>query len=380
MPVNKYHVIIIGGGFAGTANAYYLARRGLKVIVLEAGCLCSGTSGACAGRAQIIEGAQSENYLDMVLSGFTRLETLGEELDCDLEWELPGHLTLVESEEEWSQYGELVASLVKRGAFAEMIDHKSLLTAEPLLCADQFLGAAYSLEGHLNPFKFCIGFANAARRHGAVIKIFSPVVGFEIDGDRLTAVLTSKESFSSEVVLVACGAWTAELLAHAGISLPMHFSHAEAFITEPLPTLINHHVGMTGFYEAVHGQDRTVTLGVGQHQNGTILISNAVQKKECIDNRSTEWGMPAIARKVTDLFPALAGVRIMRTWAAPSPFLPDYLPVIGWVLGCENLFVAAGFHLAVPTIPVLCDHIADVILNKEDISVLAPFTPARFLN
>ena len=68
----------------------------------------------------------------------------------------------------------------------------------------------------------------------------------------------------------------------------------------------------------------------------------------------------------------------MRTWAAPSPFLPDYAPAIGWVPGIENLFVAAGFHLAVPTIPLFCEDIAESVGIGKLVERLIPFSPQRF--
>jgi len=168
------------------------------------------------------------------------------------------------------------------------------------------------------------------------------------------------------------------LIAAAGSSLPMKYTHAEAIISEPLPRVLRHHVGMTGFYEAVHGQDRTITLGVGQHQNGTLLVSNAIQQSKVIDLESTDWSMPALASALRNYFPCLSDIRIMRTWAAPSPFLPDYQPAIGWLPDFDNAYVAAGFHLAVPTIPLLSEKIVVELLDKKHVSMLDPFSPRRF--
>jgi glycine/D-amino acid oxidase-like deaminating enzyme len=162
----------------------------------------------------------------------------------------------------------------------------------------------------------------------------------------------------------------------------MHFTHAEAFVTEPLPKVINHHIGISGFYEAVHGSERTVTLGLGQHPNGSILVSNAIQTAHEIDRSSTAWGMPAIARALSRYFPVLNKAHVLRTWSMPSPFLPDFLPAIGWLPGVENLFVAAGFHLAIPTIPLLTESIANIVLQKDNIesfNLLKPFSPGRFV-
>ena len=95
MTGQSYDFIVVGGGLAGAAISYYLTLQKRSVLLLEAHTLCSGSSGACAGRAQIFE-SESESYLDLVLAGFSKLESLGAELGCDLEWETPGHLSLIQ--------------------------------------------------------------------------------------------------------------------------------------------------------------------------------------------------------------------------------------------------------------------------------------------
>lgn len=370
-------VIIVGGGFAGTVLTYYLSKVGGRVVLLEAGSLGCGSSGACAGRVQLIE-SETEEYLDLVLLGFNRLATIREELNIDLEWELPGHITLLSTIEQWNVYQDRVNRLRRKGVTAEMLDCDALQRYEPALSVRGLLGAAYSQEGHLNPFNLLMGYANAARQLGATILTQTPIIGFQVQNGSILKVLSKEQKFVANTVVLACGAWTGIVANWAGGELPMRFTHAEALVTEPLPRIIRHHVGMAGFYETVHGSKPTVTLGVGQHPNGTLVVSNAIQQFSEIDKTSTAWGMPALSSAVRKYFPTLSKVRVVRTWAAPSPFLPDYLPAVGWMPGFENLFVLAGLHLAIPTVPILAEWSAKMILERQDIPSLASFSPKRF--
>ena len=374
---NHHDIIIIGGGFAGLAIAYHLARHHAAVLLLEAGSLGGGSSGACAGRAQIAEGHRGQ-HMDLALAGLARLAGLQEELGFDFEWRRLGNLMLIEHERHWQWWSEQIAYLQQRGVPAAMLDPTELAEAEPLLNSDRFLGAAWCLEGHLNPFKFMQAYAQAARRHGATIRQHTPVTSFARANGRVAAVETAAGSFSADTIIVTAGAWSGELLREAGANLPVQFTHAEAVISEPLPPLLNNHVGLADFYETIHNARRAVSIGLAQQQNGTLLITEAVEQTPHIHRANSAWGVPAIARDLLALLPALADVRLLRAWASPSPFLPDEQPAIGWIPGLENCFVATCFHNTITTIPVLSEIIAGQILDEQTSLDLSAFSPARF--
>jgi len=378
MPRESFDVVVIGGGFAGVATAYHLARRGASVLLLEEQGLGSGTSGACAGRAQVSE-SHGGVHLDLVLAGLKRLETLEEELDSSFEWRRLGNLMLIEREDHWQAWTAKVAQLVERGIPAAMLDRREVEDREPALDVTGFCGAAWCLEGHLNPFAYCQAYAAAARRQGAVLREQAPVVGLEREESRITAVHTPDQTFHAGAVMVAAGAWTNKLLHHAGTTLPVQHTHAEAMISERLPPVLDHHVGLADFYETIHGEARAVSVGVAQQAAGTLLITEAVEMSKELHRRNSHWGAPGMARDLLDLVPPLAGVRILRTWAAPSPFLPDEQPAIGWMPSLDNLFVGTCFHLTITTIPVLSEMMSAMILHEEHFPQLAPFDPGRFV-
>ena len=113
-------------------------------------------------------------------------------------------------------------------------------------------------------------------------------------------------------------------------SIPIYHTHAEAIVSEKLPRIIHHHIGISGFYEAVHGNERAVTLGLGQHRNGSLLISNAIQPADEIDCRSSYWGMPAIENKFMKFFPQLSNIRILRSVVCTQSFFTGF-PAWDWM-------------------------------------------------
>jgi glycine/D-amino acid oxidase-like deaminating enzyme len=370
-------VLIIGGGLAGCALAYNLAKQSASVQLLEAGNLCSGTSAACAGRVQVLE-SETDEYLQLVLTGFNLLRELHVELEHDLEWEEPGHMILLQNEEDIANHQPGLERMRRHGAAAELLDRKTLHEVEPYLHLDGFIAATHSLEGRANPFKVCLAYAAAARRLGALLLTDSRVIRVEQIGEGLEVQTTSGERYRSGIVVVAAGAWSGEVFSLTDHKFPMHSTHAEAFVTEPLPVMLRHHVGLTGFYKAVHGSERSVAFGVAQQRNGSIIASNAIQPSPTPHRKSTFWGLPAIADAMLKLLPNTRRINILRTWAAPSPFMPDHQPAIGWLPDNPRLYSAAGFHLALPTIPLLTKLAASHILGSDPDPRLAPFTPSRF--
>lgn len=376
----SYDIIIIGAGFTGCALAYQFSKAKVKTLLLESGSICSGTSAACAGRVQVIE-SETEEYLKIVKQGFLKIPSLEEELNIDLEWELPGHLTLFFSDDEINFYKEKVSQLNSLGLEADFINCQDVQILEPYITPDNCLYAVRSVEGHINPFNFCFGYLKTARQHQATILTHQKVVGFELNNQKITAVLTKDHVYYGNIIIFAGGAWTAQLTSLIDVDIPIQFTKAEAFVSEPVPSIINHHIGTTGFYKSVHGSEKSVTLGVGQHRNGSLLISNAITPTMEIDKSSSHWGFPAINQQFARLFPKLHSIKILRTWAAPSPFAKDYLPVTGWLPQLDNVYVAAAFHLAIPTIPLFSEEICHQILepgNQKAKDFLSPYSPARF--
>ena len=368
------------GGFAGCAIAYHFAKAKIDTLLLESKHICSGTSSACAGRVQIFD-SETQEYLRIVYQGYSELPSLGDELEIDLEWNLPGHLTLYDSEEQLASHLEKIAWMRDLGLYAEIVKPEKIKEIEPFLNSGNCVGSILAEEGHLNPFKFGWGYFKSAKKLGAVIKCFSKVEHFITEDNKLVGVKTRTQSYYGKYFILATGAWSRSLTHKLGVDLPLFFTKAEAMVSEPLPEILHHHIGTNGFYDSVHGEKKSVTLGLGQHINGCLLISNAIQPVNKIKRTSSAWGMPAINQKMSEFFPTLHNIRIIRTWSAPSPFSKDYQPIIGWLPQFENLYIAAAFHLAIPTIPIFSKQIVDHVLSQNHnfaSDFLEPYSPKRF--
>ena len=251
--------------------------------------------------------------------------------------------------------------------------------AEPYLNADGFLGAAYALEGLLNPFRFCAAYAGAARRHGGAAPAADAGHGHAVwQASRVIAVEARTERFEADRVAIMCGAWTAPVGRLAGVELPIRHTHVEAFVTEPVALPLNNTVELASFYETIHGKERAVSVGFSRDAHGSLVVTEAVIKTNELHRRSSAWGLAGMAADLLRLYPALAGVRVVRGWAIPTPFSPDDEPLVGWAPGLDNLFVAAAFMETITAVPLISDWMAGMILGEAPPVDLGLFAPGRF--
>jgi glycine/D-amino acid oxidase-like deaminating enzyme len=377
--MNGYDVVIIGAGFLGLSSAYALARQGARVLLLEAHEIGSGTSASCSGRAQVCEGGLDPLNIRLIREGFEKHHSLEEELGQPYDWRTTGLFLIIRTQSSRQTWLERATTLTAHGIQTEVLDRETLQKAEPNMNTTGLLGAVYVREGMLNPLKFSLAYAAAARRHGAVIQDNSPVVGFERRGSRITAVRTQNETVFCDNVAVMTGAWMAETVKMAGIdNLPVHFTHAEAMVTERIPPMIFHNVEISDFYDTIHGKQRAVAIGVHPDLDGSVDVSESVTQTHLRRKDVSAWGLTALSKTLLDLYPFMAKVRVVRTWGRPTSFTPDEEPLIGFLPQVDNLFVAGSLVETITAVPVISEWIAAMILGKDLPHSLEQFSPARF--
>jgi sarcosine oxidase subunit beta len=376
--MQSFDAIIIGGGFLGVSTAYQLSRAGVRTLLLEAGDIGSGTSGSCSGRAQVCEGHLDPLNIKLILEGFRLHETLEEELGFDYEWRKVGLFLLLRNEKMWQLWKERSQILSSWGISTEIIDQASLQRAEPNLNTNNVLGAAYSVEGMLNPLRFTHAYAGAAVRQGAKLLRNSKVVGMEVKNRKVTMVRTATDTYSAGTVAVMAGAWEHVVTRMAGVEVPIRPTHAESFITEPIPPVIFHNIGLADSYEIINGKAKACTMGIHPEPNGTLDIAEAVTQTDELHQRTSAWGLCAMAAELVKLFPILEKVRVVRSWGRPTSFTPDEEPLVGWVPQLDNMYVATSLVETITAVPILSKWMAMMIQGQTLPESLDLYSPARF--
>ncbi len=298
----KADCVILGGGVVGTAIAYYLAKMGVRdIVVLEAAYLASGATGRCGGGIRQQGGYLVLAYTDEDVGQFGKNVELQRGLGLNVESLTPREITE-------SVVPELNTAGVRMATW----------------CPD---------DASANPFLTTQAYAEAAKRLGVEIEIFTPARGILVERGRIVGVATDRGTISSPIVVNAAGSHSAPLARTAGVELPISPYRREILVTEPLerffhPMIISFSLGIY-FRQTKHG---AVIGGFGDPDEPVGFNETS----------SLEF-LVAMSRKLAHLMPVLSSVKVVRQWAGLYDVTPDAQPILGPVDEVDGFFQASGF-------------------------------------
>ncbi|AIY02197.1 FAD-dependent oxidoreductase [Arthrobacter sp. PAMC 25486] len=372
-------VVVIGGGAVGAACAYFAARAGLSVAVVERGAIASGTSSACEGNILV---SDKEAGPELTLAQYSQELWRGELGEFGHLWEFESKGGLVVSARPGAQ--ENLVRLAQRqraaGIAVELVPGPELLDIEPQLNPNMSGGAYYPQDAQVQPMLAAAHLLRLARERGATVHADTAVTGFLRLGDAVTGVVTSRGSISSSAVVNAAGTWGGAVAALADVNVPVLPRKGYVLVTEPLPVLVHHKVYAAEYVDNVASSDAglqtsPVVEGTG---GGTILIGSS-RERVGFDKNFDPLVIAAMAGKAIALFPFLSRAKALRSYFGFRPYCPDHLPVIGSDPRATGLWHAcghegAGIGLSVGTGALIAAGLAGVAPAMD----LAPFAPERF--
>ncbi|MFG1946654.1 NAD(P)/FAD-dependent oxidoreductase [Nonomuraea sp. NPDC048826] len=373
-------VIVVGAGVVGAACAYYAARAGLDVTVLDRGPVAGGTTGAGEGNV-LVSDKEPGPELDLaVLSN--RLWRELAETGGGFEYEPKGGLVVAETPEIQEHLVDLAA---KQGLPHEVVPAGGLRALEPHLADGLAGGVHYPQDAQVQPM------LAAARllRHGAdsfgggalKVRLGVTVTGFTRAGDRVTGVRTSEGDLLAGAVVNAAGTWGGELAALAGVRLPVLPRRGFILVTEPLPEpLIRHKVYTAAYVTNVASDSAALETSavVEGTPAGTVLIG-ASRERVGFDRTTSLPVLSRLAAQAVALFPALGAVRAIRSYCGFRPYCPDHLPVIGADPRAPGLHHACGHEGAgIGLAPATGHLLAQVLTGQRPDLDPHPFRPDRF--
>ncbi len=321
-------VLVIGGGVIGLSAAYFLARAGVLVEVVEQGDFGQEASWAGAGILPPGSGAAGLSPYDQLRACSVALfPTLSAELreatGIDNGYRKCGGLEFLGEDaaaaaEEWRGHGV---------AF-ETLDARAIHRLEPALAPELTHGYYIPEMAQVRNPRHLKALRAACEGLGVAFQPGCPVHGFERHGARVASLRTGLGSRQAERYLIAAGAWAEALLDGIGQPIGIHPVRGQIALLSPGVPLL-HKVICRGKRYLVPRGDGRVLVGSTEEAVG-------------FDKRTTASAIADLLQLAADLVPALGQASLERCWAGLRPGSADGLPTIGPVPGVDNLFVAVG--------------------------------------
>lgn len=362
--MTHYDLVIVGGGLAGAATAYYACKRGASVLLLERRDLNLGASGSNAGsiHAQIPfdpfrhlgpEWAQRfAATIPLFQASIKKWNELEDELRGHIGLSTKGGLLVAKSPEDCQGLRDKVEIERAAGLEIELWDTDNLAQHAPFLAKDMTLGAYCPIEGKADPFKAAPLYAQRAVELGLDLRRNAEVLEINKDAG-VFRIKTANETYHTKAVVNAAGADAARVAALIGVVVEIEAHAIQVAVTEKRPPTLPYLLYYTG-----------EKLTLKQTDEGGFLIGGGWPAKlkghPVVDHRSMVRNL-SIAQSVV---PQLQGVQIVRSWAAMVNGTVDWRPILGEVRQMPgfflNLFPWMGFTAA----PAVSEAIAALALRQ----------------
>lgn len=384
--VDRYDVIVVGGGVVGGSTAFHLARLGAgRVALLERGAIGSGASGRSGALVRTHYTAAPE--AQMALAALPWFEEWGERIGGDAGFNRTGFLQLV-GPRDTPTLRENVAMLQGVGVMTELIDAPAIRKLAPYLNVAEDEVAAYEpRSGYANPVKTADAFAAAAERLGVEVRLETPVTRLVVEGGRVAGVETAAGPLAAEVIVLANGYWSVPLLHEVGVDLTMYPTNAQvAYFSRPpeVPAGSAGHLTLIdrryGFYTRPEGDDATLIGLSGSHRPLDVATGRRPVDLDTFPRHNDPEFPELVRTQLAQRVPAYEGARYLRGHMGPIDVTEDHRAILGPAPGVEGLVLAVGMSGGgFKKSPAIGACVAELIVEgRATTAPIEPFRATRF--
>lgn len=378
----KADAVVIGGGIVGSCAAYFLARRGLSVALLEKGRIGAEQSSRNWGWCR--QQNRDARELPMATESLSLWEDMTADLGEDLGFRRCGLLYLSDSKAEiegWASWRDFAN---KRGVTTHMLTSAEA-TERGAATGKSWKGGVFSpTDGIADPSRAAPLIARGVEKHGGSVHQFCAARGIETEAGSVSAVVTEWGTIRTSRIVMAGGAWASSFCRQLGISFPQSAARSSLLSLMPgandLPPAIHTaEVSITqrgdgGRTLAVSGMAnldptpqtfryaanflpmfarrwRLLSPGglqawlAGHESRRKWALDRAtpMERTRILDPRPSSRIVELTLMRARRLLPALSSLPVQATWAGYIDSTPDGVPVIDSSAGPSGFLLAAGF-------------------------------------
>ena len=368
--VETSDVVIVGGGVAGCAVAYYLGLAGVKATIIEREGLGTQASGYSAGGLNPIQGLGIPGPLSGLSMESYRMHldlwgVLKDKTGIDYDGRITSLLQVAFDEADLLGLEETIEVFSATDGFdAHRLDSGEVSDLEPRI-GPGVVGGVYARgNAALDSYKYTLALGQAAEQMGAGVRL-GTVRLLERDHGRVTGVVLNDGLISCGQVVLAMGPWSRQAERWLDTYIPVDPMKGEILRLQLSGPALPHDISGGGgsLYSKPDG----------------LVWCGATEEWRGFDKETSESARLSLLERATRLVPDVADARIVQQTACLRPVTPDWLPCIGKLPEWENVYLATGAgKKGVLLSPGIGKAVADLMVDGETQLSIDRFSPARF--
>ncbi|TPK85756.1 FAD-binding oxidoreductase [Mesorhizobium sp. B2-4-13] len=410
--------VVIGAGIVGVFTAYYLAQRGLKVALVEKGRIGAEQSSRNWGWCR--QQNRDARELPMATRSLDLWDSFAAETGEDTGFRRCGLLYLSNDEAElagWARWRDFAKTA---GVTTYMLDSAEA-TARGLATGRSWRGGVFSpTDGTADPSRAAPAVARAIIKLGGAVRQNCAARGIEVEGGRLSAVVTESGTIRTKLAVLAGGAWASSFCHQFGFRFPQASVRSSILSVSPgaenLPDALHTarisatRRGDGGYTLAISGRGRVdvtpqqlrfssqflpmflkrwrslapgglqgVRSGHETLRHWGLDQPTPMERMRILDPAPDQAAIRLTHARALELLPALRQTRINAAWAGYIDSTPDGVPAIGEIDTVPGFFLAAGFSGHGFGIGPGAGHlVADLVTGLAPIVDATSYDPRRF--
>lgn len=361
-------VVVVGGGTAGCAVAYYLGRAGVKVTLVERAGIGMQASGYAAGGLNPLHGFLPV-LRPLALESFRLHRMLWDDLQQatgrHCQQRIISMIMVAYEEAEFPGLQEiLVAYQASAGFTAHWLEPTQVRELEPRLTPNIVGGLYLHGNGVVDSHLFTLLLAEAAQRTGVTIRAGS-VCGLQRTHGHITAVVLEDGAIACDQVVLAMGPWAKAAEPWLGCAIPIEPMKGEILRMELPGTALAH--------------DCTSADILLCSRPGPQIWCASTEEWCGFDTTLSDSARQGLWQRAVKLIPAMAEARLVQQTACLRPVAPDWLPIIGGAPEWDNAYLATGgAKKGILFSTGMGKAIADLITTGSTTLSIGLCSPARF--
>ncbi len=377
-------VIVVGAGTVGCAVTYYLAKNGIKVRLIEKNTIGSGNTSLAASLLTRIRSKRA--IIPLVEETYRVINFLNEEIENRLDMQKVGSLHLAATELSILALENLISIANDSNIVHSTVSHSEIKKMVPWLKVDEIQKASFMPDdAFLDAYVLTTAFAEAAKKHGAVIQQYTSVEGLITEDNKVLGIKTRKGRIESEMVVDTAGAWSNLISLRAGIALPMTPVRSNYWVTSSRPELFPPNQPIVILPDAsVYTRPEFGALLFGLRESKSVHFDPRNLPEDLsgyvFGDPEDRWNiLIEEGEQFRRFFPKFDEIEIQHYIAGVSTYTPDGMFVIGGVPEMQGFLAATGCSGAgVAASGGMGRLISELVIGIDTFCDIKPFRIDRF--